>query len=102
MPRATMGPARLHLVITPSIVTAVQRPNALFRVPRDHALAPSEWSHLGAGRTRNKGMDDQVRADGARGWQFERFVMDLLNRMPDVRLIDDADARSTRAFAKLR
>lgn len=36
-------------------------------------------------------MDDQALGDGARGWQFERFVRDLLAQTPGVKLLDTAE-----------
>jgi hypothetical protein len=36
-------------------------------------------------------VEDQARSGGTSGWQFERFVMDLLARMPGVRLLETAD-----------
>ena len=47
-------------------------------------------------------MDDQVSGDGTRGWQFERFVMDLLKRMPDVRLLVQVKLQTPQTLQRSR
>jgi hypothetical protein len=47
-------------------------------------------------------VDDQVSGDGTRGWQFERFVMDLLKRMPDVRLLVQVKLQTPQTLQRSR
>jgi hypothetical protein len=47
-------------------------------------------------------VDNQVSGDGTRGWQFERFVMDLLKRMPDVRLLVQVKLQTPQTLQRSR